>query len=88
VVWLERQAPVGADQTARVYPPHRIAFDVPVKIDSTLIADRVAGEPAAEGCSAATVAGYRCSVAGIAVAVAVARTDADIATAPMISESG
>ncbi len=54
---------------------------IPVKIDSALIPDRVAGKPAAEDWGAAMVADYRCSVFGIAVVDATVRTNVVIASA-------
>jgi hypothetical protein len=67
---------------------HRRAFNIPIKIDSALIPGRVAGEPAAKDWGAATVAGYRCSVFGIAVVDATVRTNLVIATAPFTGAFG
>jgi hypothetical protein len=69
----------------RVEPSRRPAADVLVKIDSTLIPERVAGQPAAKDWGAAMVAGYRCSVFGLAVVDETVRTNVVIATAPFTS---
>ena len=71
----------GKPSPLRIHIPHRRGIDVAVKIHSTAIADRIAGEPAAKDWGAAMVAGYRCSVFGIAVVDATVRTNVVIATA-------
>ena len=78
---------LAAAAPLRIHIPHRRGIDKLVTVGTVNILGRVLLHPPAEDWGAAMVAGYRCSVFGIAVVDAAGHTNVAIATAPFTGAS-